>query len=353
MFGKSPSFVFLQERLEDNIFHIVRFMQHELLHSKFRPALLEYKIDKAEEEDRLIIDVNGRDKIILTGIIDRVDIFDDENGEKYVRIIDYKTGKIDLKYSMLYNGLNLQMFVYLTALLETKNPVNIDGGLKQAGIVYYALGQSPKPYEQSEKADDDSSQRQARLKAFKPIGKVVDIKAVTDAFNSEEKGAYSPLDFKAKGIEGAVPDEFFTKLRNFATAKVSEFGQNLCNGNIHARPVGNACAFCDFHDICGRINQEDEIDVNDKIYEEKLMAEEGMMKTDNDLIHIGKPIHFDTLTFLGQLEELARASYNNDKDIVEMVEKIVPTFSPVGDKPTGNEKYGKNAVAASAETVKC
>lgn len=38
-----------------------------------------------------------------------------------MRIIDYKTGSIDLKYSMLYNGLNLQMFVYLTALLETKN----------------------------------------------------------------------------------------------------------------------------------------------------------------------------------------------------------------------------------------
>ena len=51
---------------------------------------------------------------------------------------------------------------------------------------------------------------------------------------------------------------------------------------------------------------------------------------------------------LGQLGELARASYNNDENIVEMVEKIVPTFSPVGDKPTGNEKYGRNAVAVSA-----
>ncbi len=55
-------------------------------------------------------------------------------------------------------------------------------------------------------------------------------------------------------------------------------------------------------------------------------------------IHIGKPIPFDTETFLGQLGELARASYNNDENIVEMVEKIVPTFNPVGDKPTGNEK---------------
>ena len=74
----------------------------------------------------------------------------------------------------------------------------------------------------------------------------------------------------------------------------------------------------------------------------------SMMKTDNELIHIGKPIPFDTETFLGQLGELARASYNNDENIVEMVEKIVPTFSPVGDKPTGNEKYGRNDVAVSA-----
>ena len=88
----------------------------------------------------------------------------------------------------------------------------------------------------------------------------------------------------------------------------------------------------------------------EKLFEEKLMAEEGMMKTDNELIHIGKPIPFDTETFLGQLGELARASYNNDENIVEMVEKIVPTFSPVGDKPTGNEKYGRNAVAVSAAT---
>ena len=67
------------------------------------------------------------------------------------------------------------------------------------------------------------------------------------------------------------------------------------------------------------------------------MAEEGMKHTDNKLIHIGKPIPFDINTFLGQLEELAEASYNNSEDIVEMVEKIVPTFHPVGAHPVGNE----------------
>lgn len=71
----------------------------------------------------------------------------------------------------------------------------------------------------------------------------------------------------------------------------------------------------------------------EKLYEEKLMAEEGLQKTENDLIHIGKPIPFDTTVFLKQMEELAKASYENSEDIVEMVEKIVTTFHPAGKQP--------------------
>ena len=64
----------------------------------------------------------------------------------------------------------------------------------------------------------------------------------------------------------------------------------------------------------------------EKLYEEKLMAEEGMEKTENDLIHIGKPIPFDIQTFLKQLEGLAEASYRNSDDIVERVAEVVTTF---------------------------
>ncbi len=79
----------------------------------------------------------------------------------------------------------------------------------------------------------------------------------------------------------------------------------------------------------------------EKLFEEKLMAEEGIKKTDNELIHIGKPIPFDTEEFLGKLEELAKASYNNSDNIVEMVEGMVSTFHPVGAKPTGKENMGE------------
>ena len=42
----------------------------------------------------------------------------------------------------------------------------------------------------------------------------------------------------------------------------------------------------------------------EKLFEEKLMAEEGLKKTRNELIHIGCPIPFDIEEFLGELDEL-------------------------------------------------
>ena len=75
----------------------------------------------------------------------------------------------------------------------------------------------------------------------------------------------------------------------------------------------------------------------EKLFEEKLMAEEGIMRTDNELIHIGKPIPFDTEVFFEQLKELADTCYNNSDHIVELVEQIVTTFHPVGEHPTGEE----------------
>ena len=69
----------------------------------------------------------------------------------------------------------------------------------------------------------------------------------------------------------------------------------------------------------------------EKLYEEKLMAEEGLTKTDNDLIHIGKPIPFDTDEFLRQMEKLAVVAYGNDPDIRSYVEEVVPTYHAAKD----------------------
>lgn len=69
----------------------------------------------------------------------------------------------------------------------------------------------------------------------------------------------------------------------------------------------------------------------EKLYEEKLMAEEGLKSTPNSLIHIGCPIPFDMDKFLVQLNELMVACYENRENIRELVEAIVPTYHPAGE----------------------
>lgn len=64
----------------------------------------------------------------------------------------------------------------------------------------------------------------------------------------------------------------------------------------------------------------------EKLYEELLMAEEGMKDTDNKLIHIGKPIEMDEEKFFVQMAELKEACYQDDEKIKEKVAEIVSTY---------------------------
>lgn len=64
----------------------------------------------------------------------------------------------------------------------------------------------------------------------------------------------------------------------------------------------------------------------EKMYEELLMDEEGLKKTANKMIFIGKPIDFDTEVFEKQLEELFLHAKQEDKDIRKEIKDIVPTY---------------------------
>jgi FlaA1/EpsC-like NDP-sugar epimerase len=67
----------------------------------------------------------------------------------------------------------------------------------------------------------------------------------------------------------------------------------------------------------------------EKLYEEKLMAEEGLTKTENELIHIGHPVSFEISTFLVQLRKLMEISYDNiELDTISLVAEIVTTYHP-------------------------
>jgi len=64
----------------------------------------------------------------------------------------------------------------------------------------------------------------------------------------------------------------------------------------------------------------------EKLYEELLMAEEGMQDTENELIHIGKPIEMDDDWFMEKLEQLDQASRQETDEMRKIVAEIVPTY---------------------------
>ena len=64
----------------------------------------------------------------------------------------------------------------------------------------------------------------------------------------------------------------------------------------------------------------------EKLYEEMLMAEEGLKETENKLIHIGQPIEFDENEFFAALDDLRKAMYDDSVDMRAIVSGIVPTY---------------------------
>lgn len=69
----------------------------------------------------------------------------------------------------------------------------------------------------------------------------------------------------------------------------------------------------------------------EKLYEEKLMDEEGMEKTPNQLIFIGSPIEFDKYEFITNVQRLMKECYDNSDDIRTLIEEMVPTYHPANN----------------------
>ena len=73
----------------------------------------------------------------------------------------------------------------------------------------------------------------------------------------------------------------------------------------------------------------------EKLYEEKLMAEEGLRKTDNKLILIGNPLIFEYDLFLTRLGRLMDAAYANSDSIRELLMEAVSTYHPLSLNRSG------------------
>ena len=94
---------------------VVRELWEELQQSQFQPR--DFEVNFGSAEGLPPIAISGTDKnAILRGFVDRVDTWINGGGTTYYRIVDYKTGRKDFDYCDVFNGLGLQMLLYLFAL---------------------------------------------------------------------------------------------------------------------------------------------------------------------------------------------------------------------------------------------
>ena len=121
-----------------------------------------------------------------------------------------------------------------------------------------------------------------------------------------------------------------------AVSLVLEAGANAKGGEIFVLDMGEPVKIADLAKNLIRLSGYklgEDIEIKytglrpgEKLYEELLTKEEGLKKTANALIFVGKPLEFDEVHFLSKLKELEEKANSESHEIKELVADIVPTY---------------------------
>ncbi len=247
------------ERLTSSAKFVVDTLADELKKTKYEPRFFELPIKDGAEgypsASEFLTDSGHTVKVI--GNIDRVDIYEGEGGI-YVRVVDYKTGAKVFSPKDLDRGRNLQMFLYLKAIVESKDKkflelVGADGGkrLIPAGVIYAKSEIGDVKLQHS----DYEGWREVFENAQKREGMLLD-----DKESIEAMGGYTPVKFTASGAPTkSTADKLYTldgwdRLMDKVDIAVKRVAEGITQGVITAKPMVTKrsipCESCKFKPIC-------------------------------------------------------------------------------------------------------
>ncbi|MCD7824282.1 MAG: exodeoxyribonuclease V subunit gamma [Oscillospiraceae bacterium] len=258
-FGKNFKFKADYERLASACCEILFNIREEYEVSRFRPVRFEYDLSRENGESVLSIPINQNLKINIRGIVDRIDAYEAEDSKKYIRVVDYKTGSKAFRFEDIYNGLNLQLLLYMVALTEGTDESFRD--CTPAGIFYMKAGFLECDDDYSPLSDSAEDRLRRRAEQLKRSGLILENDDAVTAMDENISGKYVPVKKKRDGSytkqSCLISEESFRLLRNFAKSKTVQFGNDLLNGKIDAVPVGPdsihvRCSNCGYQSVCAR-----------------------------------------------------------------------------------------------------
>ena len=245
---KSPRFAHLFRRLCDDARRVVRDTAEELRRSDFVP--LRFELDISSLGIRLGDEENA---VNLTGIADRVDGWTDRDGQLWLRIVDYKTGKKQFCLSDLIYGKNMQMLLYLFALCDRAGEL-FGRKAQPAGVLYLPAHEDLLQFDRRPEADDEDKERKKGKRRSGILTDSGEVLLAWEKVAEGEKPIYRPVKTTRSNPEISKKD--FDLLHSFLDNSLRRMGEDIHGGSIEAAPAWvseteNACSHCDFLSICG------------------------------------------------------------------------------------------------------
>ncbi|BEP28221.1 helicase-exonuclease AddAB subunit AddB [Helicovermis profundi] len=204
----------------------------------------------------IIIELKTGEKLFLEGRIDRVDLLDND-GQMYVKIIDYKSGSKKFDLSDVINGIQIQLLIYMDAVLENPDYFRCEK-LNPAGVFYFKIDDPLLNGEDIDISKIESEIYSSLKLDGLAISKVNIVNSIDRNLLNENKSKVVPVELKKDGTFSArsavLDEEDFNKLIDYVKDKVIESASEITDGNIRIEPIltnnFKACEYCSYSAIC-------------------------------------------------------------------------------------------------------
>lgn len=232
-------------------------LQQQICKGDFIPAGFEVSFSAIDNLKAMKISLSEEEAMHLQGRIDRLDLCEDEK-HVYVKIIDYKSGQTSFDLAALYYGLQLQLVVYLDAVLELQERRYPEKKVIPAGIFYYNINDPLVDRDRDMVQEDIDNEILSQLRMNGLVNSELEVIGHMDR-EIETASQVIPVAMKDGLIQEArssvATRERFQALQDYVYESIKSAGREILGGDtgIHPYKYGKrtACDYCPYHAVCG------------------------------------------------------------------------------------------------------
>jgi len=247
---ETARFRWLFSRMKEAALTVVDSVVEEMSVSDFAPA--KFELGFGEGKELPPIEVENGVSLSLSGFVDRVDQWM-HNGDRYLRVVDYKTGKKSFSFSDVADGRGLQMLLYLFALTRYGQQVFGPENIVPAGVLYVP---ARNPVVNGDRSASEEEIKKQRSNELRRQGLVLDDSDVINAMEPVSDNGHRFLPLKERnGKDHFVSAEQMAQLDEYITNALRHAAGEMADGNIAADPywhdgMRNACLWCEYKAAC-------------------------------------------------------------------------------------------------------